>query len=69
MKIYSYVISLFLFKVRGWTDTVFLWKIHELEYVVFQNLLFCCSGSLSLVLNELTKTEFVALFHIELQHS
>lgn len=68
-KIYNYVISLFLFKISGWTDIVFVQKIHELEYIVFQNLLFCCSGSLFLVLNELTKTEFMALFSIELKHS
>ena len=53
-----------------------LWQIQELEYVVFPNLLqgnLCnllyCSGNLFLVLNGLTKIEFMALFNSELKHS
>lgn len=53
MRIYNYIISWFLFKISGWTDSVFVWKTHELEYIAFQNLLqgnlcclFCCSASL-----------------------
>ena len=53
-----------------------LWQIQELEYVVFPNLLqgnlcnlFYCSGNLFLVLNGLTKIEFMALFNSELKHS
>ena len=51
-----------------------LWQIQGLEYIVFPNLLqgnLCnllyCSGNLFLVLNELTKIEFMALFNYELK--
>lgn len=53
-----------------------LWQIQELEYIVFPNLLqgnLCnllyCSDILFLVLNWLTKIEFMALFYPELKHS
>ena len=53
-----------------------LWQIQELEYIVFPNLLqgnLCnllyCSDNLFLVLNWLTKIEFMALFYPELKHS
>lgn len=70
MKKYNCFISWFLFKISGWYCLCL--ETTWLEYIIFQNLLqgnlcylFCCSGNLFLVLNELTKIEFMALSSIE----
>lgn len=74
MRIHNCVISWFLFKISGW----YCLRLEAtwLKYMIFQNLLqgsicdlFCCAGNLLLVLNELTKIEFMALFSIELKQS
>lgn len=74
MRIHNCVIAWFLFKISGWhclrLETTWL------KYMIFQNLLqgnlcdlFCSAGNLLLVLNELTKIEFMALFSIALKQS
>lgn len=72
---WEYTTRLFLgFFLKSVVDTCL--ETTWLEYIIFQNLLqenlcylFHCSGNLFLVLNELTKIEFIALFSIEWKHS